>query len=109
MTGEDQVEQLARAIYEDRWKGCANIWDWDSSGLDDEHPGSRDEYLRAAQAAIAFLKAGEGEELAPVGWREKVRAFAEPCKRHPHKSHLYLDLLERDLLSPSTPSEGKET
>ena len=55
MTRSDLIEAMARAVFEDRNRGLRNCHAWDSSGLDDEHPGARDRYLREATAAISAL------------------------------------------------------
>ena len=51
----DIREILAKAIYERNIRGLRNCWDWDSSGLDDEHPGTRDRFYTYADAVIAVL------------------------------------------------------
>lgn len=48
----DKQEEVARRIYEDEQSGMSNIWSWDDRGLDHEHPGTRERYLRYAQSAI---------------------------------------------------------
>jgi hypothetical protein len=53
----DMREKVARALYEHRNRGLRNVWSWEDSGLDDEHPGARQRYLDDAQAAITALTA----------------------------------------------------
>jgi len=45
------VERGARATFVRR-NGSKTSWAWDSSGLDDEHPGARARYLHDAETAI---------------------------------------------------------
>jgi hypothetical protein len=58
MTPEYQAlrQAVARAIYEFDHKGMRNVWHWDNAGLDIEHPGVRDAYLRRADAALAAVR-----------------------------------------------------
>ena len=53
----DIRELLARALHEGRHKGLKNCWSWDDSGLDDEHPGSRQKTYRDVGIFLAALKA----------------------------------------------------
>ena len=46
------VEAVARGLYESEHTSLKNVWSWDDSGLDDEHPSSRKYFLRIAQAAL---------------------------------------------------------
>lgn len=48
-----RVEAVAKAMYEDDHKHMPNCWKWADSGLDDEHPGVRERYLRQARVAVA--------------------------------------------------------
>lgn len=50
-------DAVARRIYEDAHTGMRHIWNWDDGGLDDEHPGTRDRYLKYARSAIAVIAA----------------------------------------------------
>jgi regulator of replication initiation timing len=49
VTDED-VERVAKAIFEDYHKGLLNCSTWDD--LDDEHPHAREIYMRHARAAL---------------------------------------------------------
>lgn len=49
-------EAMARAIYESDHKGLRNVWHWDNAGLDIEHPGVREAYLKRADAALAVVR-----------------------------------------------------
>jgi hypothetical protein len=51
------VEAVAKGIFEAQHKGLRNCWRWEDSGLDDEHPGARDAYIRDARAALAVIRA----------------------------------------------------
>jgi hypothetical protein len=51
------IEAVAKGIFEARHKGLRNCWRWEDSGLDDEHPGARDAYIRDARAALAVISA----------------------------------------------------
>lgn len=55
MANDDLRETTARRMYEERHRDMANVWPWDSSGLDDEHPGVRNALYRDADAAIAVV------------------------------------------------------
>ena len=56
-------DEWARKFYEAEHKGMQNIWDWDDSGLDDEHPGARERYLCLADVVLASRRApGLSEE-----------------------------------------------
>lgn len=48
---EEVVEAMARAVFLRR-NGMATCWSWDEGGLDDEHPGAREQYLKDATAAL---------------------------------------------------------
>ena len=48
---EEVVEAMARAVFLRR-NGMATCWAWDEGGLDDEHPGAREQYLKDATAAL---------------------------------------------------------
>lgn len=52
----DLVERVARAIYDNANGQLGNCWSWDDSGLDDEHPGAREKYMRAAHAAVTEIE-----------------------------------------------------
>lgn len=47
----EMVERGARATFLMR-NGSKTCWAWDSSGLDDEHPGARERYLKDAEACL---------------------------------------------------------
>lgn len=51
-----EEEAVARAMYERRHWGMKNVWSWDDSGLDDEHPGVRENILLDARAAISAMQ-----------------------------------------------------
>ena len=57
MPSKELIEKVAKAIYEHRHKGMKNIWSWDESGLDDEHPGERERYIGYAQVALSTILA----------------------------------------------------
>lgn len=57
MPSKELIEKVAQAIYEHRHKGMKNIWSWDESGLDDEHPGERERYIGYAQVALSTILA----------------------------------------------------
>lgn len=67
--GDDIVETVARRIYEDAHKGMRNIWGWDDGGLDNDHPGTRERYLRYSQSAVSSIG-----ELSVV---RRTKAFLE--------------------------------
>lgn len=52
----DMLEQLAKAMYERDHVGMQNVWPWDESGLDDEHPGRRKLYYRHAEVALEVMQ-----------------------------------------------------
>lgn len=54
------LEAAARAIYEKRHAGLRDVYDWEDSGLDDEHPGTREFYMRAAEVAVSAYLAATG-------------------------------------------------
>lgn len=58
-TSEQRRERRAKALYDAAHKGLRNCWSWDDSGLDDEHPGSRDKYYRFADAVFASDRAAQ--------------------------------------------------
>lgn len=53
----DMEEALARAIFNDQHQGLQNCYDWDTAGLEDEHPGTTELYRGYAQSAIKTLAA----------------------------------------------------
>lgn len=52
---DDLREEIARAVYESGIRGLSNCWAWDSSGLDDEHPGTRARYEKIADAILPII------------------------------------------------------
>lgn len=60
MTESETTERVARAIFEADHHNLSNCWQWDDDGLDYEHPGARDRYLRYARVAIAALAPERG-------------------------------------------------
>ena len=56
MSDDALIEAMARGIYERRHRGMKNVWPWDDSGLDDEHPGVREGIIADATAALAALR-----------------------------------------------------
>lgn len=51
----EKVNEVARHIFENDHRGRSNVWGWNDEGLDNEHPGARDRYIRYAQSAIDAL------------------------------------------------------
>ena len=74
---EEMVETVAKAIYDASHKGLRNCWAWEDSGLDDEHPGRRANYLRNARAALAAA-----EPLIVARERENAAEIAEYYEGH---------------------------
>lgn len=66
MNRDDLVERVAEAIYNERNRGLKNCWAWQDSGLDEEHPGTRDAIVRLARAALAIIEPAVREECAKV-------------------------------------------
>jgi len=66
MPNKELIEKVAQAIYEHRHKGMKNIWSWDESGLDDEHPGERERYIGYAQVALSTIHAALQEPNRPM-------------------------------------------
>jgi hypothetical protein len=48
-------EQIAKTLYDQHNRGCSNVWKWEDSGLDDEHPGKRERHYGQADAILALL------------------------------------------------------
>lgn len=46
-------EELAKTLYEAENKNIKNVWAWEDSGLDTEHPFTRARYYRLTDALIA--------------------------------------------------------
>lgn len=91
-------EAIAKALYE-ALNNSPTCYDWDDSGLDDEHPGSRLRYYRQADAVIA---------LDPQSTRAAVLEEAA------REMEQYEGLLRPDHLAariraliPSPPSSGE--
>jgi len=63
-------EQIAKHLYDEEHKRCRNVWKWEDSGLDDEHPGARDRYYRYADAILALLaeKPASTRTLFPLSY-----------------------------------------
>ena len=66
MDRDELVERVAEAIYNERNRGLKNCWAWQDSGLDEEHPGTRDAIVRLARAALAIIEPAVREECAKV-------------------------------------------
>jgi hypothetical protein len=66
---DTMIERVARALYE-RDNPYETSWKWDDPGLDAEHPGARERYLRYARAAIrALTEPTDGMVRAGVDYR----------------------------------------
>lgn len=77
---EEAVEAMARAVFLRR-NGMATCWAWDEGGLDDEHPGAREQYLKDAHAALtAALPVIERAvlERAAQACRDQAKDFLSP-------------------------------
>lgn len=55
------ADDVARRIFNDAHTGMRNCYDWDTPGLEDEHPGTIDRYRGYARSAIAALTAAQEE------------------------------------------------
>lgn len=55
---DEMIDAVAERIYEDAHAGMTNIWGWNDSGLDDEHPGARERFLGYARSALTALATG---------------------------------------------------
>lgn len=74
----DQIEErVARAIYERKHGHLKNCWGWDDSGLDDEHPGARRNYINTATAAIKEHTAALAEGGYVIVPREPTEAMVD--------------------------------
>lgn len=69
---DELVEMVAEAIYNERNRGLKNCWAWQDSGLDEEHPGTRDAIVRLARAALAIIEPCVREECAKVAQKIRV-------------------------------------
>ena len=49
-------DDLARRIFNDEHRGLQNCYDWDTAGLEDEHPGTIDRYYGYARSALALFQ-----------------------------------------------------
>lgn len=81
MPSKELIEKVARAIYERRHKGMANIWSWDDHGLDDEHPGERERYIGYAQAAISTTRAAIADADTAMLQAAQDAWLADPCRK----------------------------
>ncbi|MCO7728788.1 hypothetical protein NJB93_19600 [Brucella intermedia] len=103
MPSKELTEKVARAIYEHRHKGMKNIWSWDESGLDDEHPGERERYIGYAQAAISTIYAALQEpDQSMLGAAESM------CVDGPYLGRLDADLVWGRMLAASALGEKSE-
>ena len=58
------VEAMARAAYESTVRGLRNCWEWDSPGLDTEHPGARLRFEKIARALLPLITAHTAAAVA---------------------------------------------
>ena len=78
-------EEIAQGLYEADHAGMQNVWLWDDSGLDDEHPGARDRYYRQADAILSLLREKQG--LAVPETSSPENAACEQAHRYPYAVH----------------------
>lgn len=77
----EEREAVARALYE-AVNGSPTCYRWDDSGLDDEHPGTRNRYYRQADAALSALAPVRAAEIlaAEANERARIVAWLRDCK-----------------------------
>ena len=80
MTNEELKEKLTAAYYREKHKHMRNCWDWDDSGLDDEHPGARDRFFHDVECFVRSIEA-HGYATVPVEPTDDMIDATRPFNR----------------------------
>ena len=90
MTNEELKEKLTAAYYREKHKHMRNCWDWDDSGLDDEHPGARDRFFHDVECFVRSIEA-HGYVIMPV---EATEAMCKASYHGTSRESLYKAMVE---------------
>lgn len=97
MSDKALIEAMARGIYERRHRGMKNVWPWDDSGLDDEHPGVRERIIADATAALAALRKTHEtvrrDVLIELSDLLAERKHGSPARSPAHNARLIIDAI----------------